>query len=169
MDNIQELIGLCQRDANDLPSCPHFVMSWRQWRSSERRGPMLRLLAPESSSLHLRRGTSTATSGGMFCFSTSTSSLCSLGTNATARRARRSSRTRTMESPVAEEDLPPMVTQWGVRMVWHHGVWRYIDEGEQSDDAAFSPTRIDVLALLSPISRKLLLNRQRTMPRRLRL
>ncbi|RDX39806.1 hypothetical protein OH76DRAFT_1490821 [Lentinus brumalis] len=34
---------------------------------------------------------------------------------------------------VAEEDLPPMVTQWGVRMLWCHGVWRYIGEGELSD------------------------------------
>ncbi|KAI0684214.1 hypothetical protein C8T65DRAFT_593956 [Cerioporus squamosus] len=35
---------------------------------------------------------------------------------------------------VAEEDLPPMVTQWGVRMIWYKGVWRDIGEGELSDD-----------------------------------
>ncbi|KAI0695578.1 hypothetical protein C8T65DRAFT_665031, partial [Cerioporus squamosus] len=35
---------------------------------------------------------------------------------------------------VAEEDLPPMVTRWGVRMIWYNGVWRDIGEGELSDD-----------------------------------
>ncbi len=140
MDDIRELIGLCQKD----PERPSAL-------------PALHFVAATADELRAARlDAASACPGALFPAPTPRYEYSNIGRRVLRfdenqqltqtryeRNGPKSAKVVSDEedgepsADTAEEDLPPMVTQWGVRMVWHHGVWQYVGEGELSDDTIF--------------------------------
>ncbi len=139
MDDIRELIGLCQKDPERRPSQP----------------PQLRFVAATAEEVRAARlDAASACPGPLFPAPTPRYEYSNIGRRVLRpdvdgqltqpryeRNGPKSAKVVSDEEDgeasagPAEEDLPPMVTQWGVRMVWCHGVWRYVGEGELYDDS----------------------------------